>query len=73
MPTHFVAIPDEEAKPRPLRVDVKHFSGKEGENLILWIRDIEMVMRYGLISVEHQRVSLAISKLDGRAIDWALM
>ncbi|CAI5714203.1 unnamed protein product [Hyaloperonospora brassicae] len=65
-------MPDEEAKPRPLKVDVKHFSGKEGETLILWIREIEMVMRSGLISVEHQRVSLAISKLDGRAREWAL-
>ena len=65
-------MPDEEAKPRPLKVDVEHFSGKEGENLILWIREIEMAMRSGLISVKHQRVSLAISMLDGRAREWAL-
>ena len=31
MPTRFVAMPDKEAKPRSLRVDVKHYSGKEGE------------------------------------------
>ena len=30
IPTRFVAMPDEEAKPRPLWVDVKHYSGKEG-------------------------------------------
>ena len=29
-------------------------------------------MSSSLISVEHQLVSLAISKLDGRAIEWAL-
>ena len=31
IPTRFVAMSDEEAKPCPLRVDVKHFFGKEGE------------------------------------------
>lgn len=72
MPTRYVAMPPEEAKPRPLRVDVKLYSGKEGENLTLWIREIEMAMDSGLISLENQRVSLAISKLDGRAREWAL-
>ena len=70
MLTPFVAILDEEEKPRPLRVDVKHYSGKEGENLTLWIREIEMAMRSGLIPLEQQRVSLAISKLDGGAREW---
>ena len=67
MPTRYVAMPPEEAKPRPLRADVKHYSGKEGENLTLWIREIEMAMSADLISLEYQRVSLDISKLDGRA------
>ena len=64
MPTRYVSVPDEEARPRPLRVEVKNYSGKEGENLILWIREIEMAMRSGLIKLDHQQVSLAISKLD---------
>uniref|UniRef100_A0AAV1VK53 Retrotransposon gag domain-containing protein n=1 Tax=Peronospora matthiolae TaxID=2874970 RepID=A0AAV1VK53_9STRA len=72
MPTRYVSVPDEEAKLRPLRVVVKNYSGKEGENLILWIREIEMAMRSGLITLDHQHVSLAISKLDGRAVEWAL-
>ena len=72
MPTRFVSVPHEDAKPRPLKVDVKNYSGKEGENLTLWIRDIEMPMRSGLITLDHQQVSLAISKLDGRAREWAL-
>ena len=67
MPTRFVSVPDEEAKPRPLKVDVKKYSGKEGENLTLWIREIEMAMRSGQITPDYQQVSLAISKLDGRA------
>ena len=72
MPTRYVSIPDEETRPRPLRVEVKVYSGKEGENLILWIREIERVKRSGLIKIDHQQVSLAISKLDGRARKWAL-
>ena len=67
MLTLYVANPDEEAKPRPLRVELKHYSGKEREYLTLWIRKIEMSMRYGLISLDHQRALLAISKIDGRA------
>uniref|UniRef100_A0AAV1VHB8 Retrotransposon gag domain-containing protein n=1 Tax=Peronospora matthiolae TaxID=2874970 RepID=A0AAV1VHB8_9STRA len=72
MPTRYVSVPDEEARPRPLSVEVKNYSGKEGENLILWIRKIEMAMRSGLITHDPQQVSLAISKLDGRAREWAL-
>ena len=52
MPTRYVAMLPEEAKSRLLRVDVKHYSGKEGENLTLWIREIEMAMDSGLISFE---------------------
>ena len=67
MPTCYVSGSDKEARPRLLRVEVKNYSGKEGENLILWIREIEVAMRSGLIKLDHQQVSLAISKLDGRA------
>ena len=35
MPARFVAVRDQEAKPRPLKVNVKSYSGKEGENLTL--------------------------------------
>ena len=67
-----MTVPDEEARPRPLGVEVKNYSGKEGENFILWIREIEMAIRSGLIKLDHQQVSLAISKLDERAREWAL-
>ena len=67
MPTRYASVPDEEARPRQPRVEVKKYSGKEGENLILWIREIEMVMRSGLIKLDHQQVSLDILKLYGRA------
>ena len=64
MPTRYVSAPDKEARPLPLRVEVKNYSRKESENLILWILEIEMAMRSGLIKLDHQQVSLAISKLD---------
>ena len=63
----YVANPDEEAKPRPFRVEFKHYSGKEREYLTLWIRKDEMTMIYGLISLDHQRALLAILNIDGRA------
>ena len=59
IPTRYVSVPEEEARPRPLRVEVKKYSGKEGENLILWIREIEVAMRSGLINLNDQHVSLA--------------
>ena len=68
MPTRFISMPDEEDKARPLRVDVKNYSGKEEITLILWIRDVKMALRSGVISLEHQRVSLFISNLFKRDI-----
>ena len=67
MPTLYSAMPPEEAKPSPFQVDVKHYSGKEGVNLTLWISEVEMAMRSDLISHKNQHVSLTISKLDVRA------
>uniref|UniRef100_H3H1J0 CCHC-type domain-containing protein n=1 Tax=Phytophthora ramorum TaxID=164328 RepID=H3H1J0_PHYRM len=58
-------------QPKPLRLTVPAFEGKEGENLHFWIREVEIAMRAGLISDQGLRVAFALSNLSGRAKNWA--
>ncbi|POM69526.1 Pol protein [Phytophthora palmivora] len=59
------------AQPKPLRLKVNLYDGKEGENLHFWVREVELVMDAALISTERLRVAFALSNLGGRAKTWA--
>ncbi|GMF14080.1 unnamed protein product [Phytophthora lilii] len=58
-------------QPKPLKLKVHPYEGKEGENLHFWVREVELAMDAALISDEQLRVAFALSHLSGRAKTWA--
>ncbi|POM77854.1 LOW QUALITY PROTEIN: Gag protein, partial [Phytophthora palmivora] len=59
------------AQPKPLRLKINPYEGKEGENPHFWVREVELAMDAALISTERLRVAFALSDLGGWAKIWA--
>ncbi|POM78445.1 Reverse transcriptase [Phytophthora palmivora] len=51
------------AQPKPLRLKLNPYDGKEGENFHFWVREVELAMDAALISTERLRVAFALSNL----------
>ena len=55
------------SNPKPVKIVASRLSGKEGENLLRWIREVEIAMRARLINDEETKVAFAMSLLAARA------
>ncbi|CEG35893.1 Retrotransposon gag domain [Plasmopara halstedii] len=63
-------VMDDFSRPKPLMVSVKVFERKDGDNLLFWVRKVELAIASAML--QQKRVALAIPKLGGRAREWAL-
>ncbi|POM81322.1 Gag protein [Phytophthora palmivora] len=54
------------AQPKPFRLKVNPYEGKEGENLHFCVREVELAKDAALISTERLRVAFALSNLRGQ-------
>ena len=63
--------PRAKVPPKPLKVAVKPFYGKQGENLHFWFRQVDMALKAAFVTEEQQKVAFAFSNMQGAAHDWA--
>jgi hypothetical protein len=63
--------PRAKVPPKPLKVNVKPFLGKQGENLAFWFRQIDMALAAAYVTDEQQKIAFAFSHLQGAAHEWA--
>ncbi|POM64513.1 LOW QUALITY PROTEIN: Gag protein [Phytophthora palmivora] len=54
-------------QPKPMRLKVNPYEGKERENIHFWVREVELAMDAAPISTERFRVVFALSDLGGWA------
>ncbi|POM79848.1 Gag protein [Phytophthora palmivora] len=59
--SHTSVVAMKPAQPKPLRLKVNPYEGKEGENLHFWVREVALAMDAALISTERLRVAFALS------------
>jgi hypothetical protein len=64
--------PPSPVRASPVRIATSSYSGGESENLVFWLREVDLALDAGLIHDERQRVTFAMASLKGRAKDWAL-
>ena len=53
MLTRYIPILEVEFKARSFALSVNIVEGKEMDNLLLWIREMEMAMRSAMLHTEH--------------------
>jgi hypothetical protein len=64
--------PPSPVRPKPVRIAISFYSGAESENLVFWLREVDLALDAGVISDPRQCVTFAMAHLKGRAKDWAL-
>ncbi|KAI9915702.1 hypothetical protein PsorP6_008040 [Peronosclerospora sorghi] len=55
----------------PLSFKIKEFTGEKGDNLYVWLREVETAFATANLIADHLQVGLALTYLTGKARTWA--